>query len=98
MKIYGIKAREVMACAGSWALVAEAEIEDGGEKLFVTLQKYDGVECTVSRESVYAFLAENGPAPEGEFLEEHTSVKAAKAESKYGDVFKVLDSVMGKLG
>ena len=98
MKIYGMKCREVMACAGSWALIAEAEVElKNGEEVYVTLQKYNGVECTVSKESVYAFLAEDGEEPASEFVEEYTSLKEAKA-SKYADVFKVLNSMLGKLG
>lgn len=98
MKIYGIKAREVMACAGSWAVVAEAAVEeDDGSETYVMIQEYNGLEFTVSKESLYGYLAENGPEPVVEFLEEYTKLKDTK-ESKYAEVFKVLKSVMGKLG
>lgn len=100
MKIYGIKCREVMACAGSWAVVAEAEVETDSanrDTVYVTVQEYDGLEMTVSKESLYAFLAGNAKEPAGGFLEEYTTVKDAKA-SAYAEVFAKLRKVMKMLG
>ena len=100
MKIYGIKCREVMACAGSWAVIAEAEVETdtpNRDTVYVTVQEYDGTEYVVGEQSLYAFLASNGPAPEKEFLEEYRTLKDAKA-SAYAEVFAKLRKVMKMLG
>lgn len=98
MKIYGIKCREVMACAGSWAVIAEAAVEeDDGSETYVMIQEYDGTEYTVSKESLYGYLAENGPEPVIEFLEEYTKLKDAKT-SRYADVFAKLMKVVKMLG
>ena len=100
MKIYGIRCREVMACAGSWAVVAEAEVETDTPKrgtVYVTIQEYDGTEYVVGEQSLYAFLAANGPAPEKGFLEEYRTLKDAKT-SAYADVFVKLRRAMKMLG
>ena len=100
MKIYGIKCKEVMACAGSWAVIAEAEVETdtpNRDTVYVTIQEYDGVECTISKKSVYAFLVENGSEPVMEFLEEYRILSGTKA-SAYADVFAKLRRVMKMLG
>lgn len=100
MKIYGIKSREVMACAGSWAVVAEAEVEIDNENrdtVYVTAQEYDGLELTVSKQSVYGFLVENAGEPAEEFLEEYRTWKDAK-ESAYAGVFAQLKKAMKMLG
>lgn len=100
MKIYGIRCREVMACAGSWAVVAEAEVETDNanrDTVYVTVQEYDGLEFVVGEQSLYAFLAANGPAPEKAFLEEYRTLKDAKA-SAYADVFAKLRKVMKMMG
>lgn len=98
MKIYGIKAKEVLACAGSWAQVAEAAVEtdDGGE-VYVLVQIYAGLELTVSKQSLYSYLVENGEEPAVEFLEEYTKWSDMK-DSAYAEVFKILRSVLKKLG
>ena len=97
MKIYGIKAKRVLACAGSWADVAEASVDVGGKTLYVMAQEYDTVELTVSKQSLYAFLAEDGAEPAVEFLEEYTAWKDAKA-SEYAPVFDKLKKVLKMLG
>ena len=98
MKIYGIKCREVMACPGSWAIVAEAMVaEADGSETYVMVQEYDTLEMTVSKQSLYSFLAENGSEPAVEFLEEYTTVKDAKG-SVYAPVFDKLRKVIKMLG
>lgn len=99
MKIYGIRGREVMACPGSWAYIAEAEVEeDDGSETYVTAQTYaEGLELTVSKESVYGFMVVGVGDPVENFIEEYTTWSSAK-ESKYADVFKKLKSVMNMLG
>ena len=97
MKIIGMKAKEVMACAGAWAVVAEAEVDVNGEVVYVLAQEYDTVELTVSKQSLYAFLAEDGTEPVVEFLEEYTAWKDAKA-SAYAPVFDKLKKVLKMLG
>lgn len=100
MKIYGIKSREVMACAGSWAVVAEAEVEidnDNRDTVYVTAQEYDGLELTVSKQSLYAFLVENAGDPADGFLEEYRKWSDAK-ESAYAEVFARLKKVMKTMG
>ena len=96
MNIYGIHGKKIMACAGSWAFVAEAGVDlPDGSEVFVTAQDYDGVELTVSKESMYAFLVCDGDEP-AEFLEEYRSWKDAKA-SAYAAVFEKLKKVLKML-
>lgn len=97
MTIEGIKAKKVGAGPES-AYVAEAEVKDGyDETVFVTLQMYDGEECTVSRESVFAFLAEDKGEPVTEFLEEYEDLDTAIEESDYGDIFEELANAIDAL-
>lgn len=99
MKIYGIKSKEVMACAGSWAVLAEAAVNDERDgDVFVTVQEYDTLEFTVTKKSIYSYLAEDGKEQaDWEFLEEYTSYKASQ-ESRYAEVFRMLKGIMKKLG
>ena len=97
MKIIGMKAKEVMACAGAWAVVAEAEVDAGGEVVYVLAQEYDTLELTVSKQSLYSFLCEDGAEPAVEFLEEYTAWKDAKA-SGYAAVFEKLKKELKMLG
>lgn len=97
MKVYGIRCKEVMACAGSWAVVAEAAVEEDGKEVYVMIQEYDGTEYVVTDKSLYDFLAGDGDEPNAEFLEEHTTWKEAQG-SAYAGVFKMLKGVMKKLG
>ena len=94
-----IKARRVFAGPGNCALVAEANVfdDDTGDEVFVTVQKYDGSEYTVAKESVYAFLAEDKGEPVEEFLEEYTSAAEAK-KSAYAGVFESLKKALTALG
>jgi hypothetical protein len=98
MYIYGIKAKSVMACAGSWAEVAEASVglPDGSE-VYVLAQEFDTTELTVSKQSLYSFLAEDGSEPAVEFVEEYTAWKDAKG-SEYWPVFEKLKKVIKMLG
>ena len=98
MYIVSIKAKKVFACPGSWAYVSEAMVEDAeGGIVYVMAQEYDTTEITVSKKSLYAFLAEDGEEPAVEFMEEYTTWKDAKA-SKYADVIGKLKKVLGMLG
>ena len=97
MKIMGIKVKEVMGCPGSWAIVSEAEVEKDGEILYVLAQEYDTLELTVSKQSLYSFLVENGEEPAVEFSEEYTAWKDAK-ESAYWPVFERLRKVLKMTG
>ena len=91
-----IKAKKVMACPGSFALVAEAVLSENGQEIYVTYQLYDTEEFTVSNESVYHYLAENGDQP-AKITEEYLSLAQAKRESQYGSVFEMLKRLCGKL-
>ena len=93
-----IKAKKVMACPGSFALVAEAVLRENGDDIFLTYQLYDTEEFTVSKESVYNYLAEDGQQPAEEVSEEYLSLAQAKRESKYGDTFEMLKKLTRKLG
>lgn len=95
-----LKAKRIFAGPGNYAYVAEAEVFDDatGDTVFVAVQKYaGGYECTVSKESVYAFLAENSGEPAGEFLEEYGSAQETKA-SEFAKVFDALRKAIGVLG
>jgi len=100
MKIYGIKSKEVMACPGSWALVAEAEVEnDNGEEVYVLIQDYDGFNVVITKKSSYDYLVGDGKEwAEGEdVLEDYGSLKEAK-ESVYYGVIEKLRKVVKMLG
>ena len=98
MRIYGIRCREVMACAGSWVLIAEAAVEiEGGREVYVTAQEYEGYALTVSDRSVYNFIVGNVGEPVEEFSEEYSTWKASQ-ESRYAEVFKKLKSALKMLG
>ena len=98
MSIVCIKAKKVMACPGSFAYVSEAEVaESDGSYTYVMAQEYDTIEITVSKQSLYSFLAEYGEEPAVEFLEEYTSWKDAKA-SAYADVIAKLGKAVRMLG
>lgn len=92
-----VKAKKVMACPGSFALVAEAVLYEEGKEVYLTYQLYDTEEFTVSNESVYNYLAEDGPAPKEEVSEEYTRLADAK-KTRYGKTFEMLRRMCGKLG
>lgn len=92
-----VKATKVMACPGSFALVAEAVLYEQGKEIYLTYQSYDTEEFTVSNESVYHYLAEDGKQP-AEITAEYLSLAQAKRESKYGKTFEMLKRMCGKLG
>ena len=91
-----IKATKVMACPGSFALIAEAMLRENGEEIYVCYQSYDTEEYVVAKQSVYHYMAEDGKDP-AEITEEHTSLADAK-KSRYGKVFEMLKRTVGKLG
>ena len=97
MKIYGIKAKRVNACAGNWADVSEAAVDVGGETVYVLAQEYDTTELTVSKQSLFAFLAEDGSEPAVEFSEEYTAWKDAKVSESWPVIDK-LKKVLKMLG
>ena len=99
MVVAEIKAKRVFAGPGNYAVAAEAEVFDDstGDTVYVTVQKYAGSEYTVSKESVYKFLAEDGEEPASEFMEEYTSAQEAK-KSGYAPVFDSLKKVLSMLG
>ena len=87
-----------MACPGSWAWLAEALVNAGeGNEVFVTVNYYDTEVYSVSKQSLYAYLAEDSDEPEGELLEEYAEYKEAK-QSTYADVFGQLRKVIKMLG
>ena len=97
MSIESIKGIKIPAGPGtSW--IAEAEVVNGGKKVFVTVQLYDGEECTVSKDSVYAFMTDEEIEPAEAFLEEYEALETAETESEYGDVFRKLSEVLEMLG
>lgn len=96
MKIYEIKSRKVFANPG-YACIAEAEVEESdGSTTFVAIQDYNGLDMTVSKQSMYNFLCGDGGDPAEKFLEEYTSVEGA-SESEYAEVFRKLVDVIGML-
>jgi len=96
MKIHGIKTKKIGAGPEA-AYVAEAEVKNGKETVYVTVQMYDGEECTVSKESVFAFLAEDRDEPAGGFIEEYEDLDEAIEESEYGKVFEKLGNAIDEL-
>ena len=91
-----IKATQVMACPGSWALIAEAVLRENGEDVFVSYQSYDTEEYVVAKQSVYHYMAEDGTEP-AEVTEEYTSLAEAK-KTRYGKTFAMLNRLVKKLG
>ncbi len=98
MSIIEIKSKKIFACAGSWALLAEALVTDKtGKDVFVSVHYYDGEQYTVSNQSLYAYLAEDGEEPSADFPEQYGSYKDAK-QSAYAEVFAKLRKVINMLG
>lgn len=98
MTIYSIKSTKVMACAGSWAYVAEAMVDlPDGETVYVTANDYEELALTVAGKSVYAFLVGAEEDPVEDIREEYGSWKDAKA-SEYADVFDKLRKTLKMLG
>lgn len=94
-----VKAAQVMAGPGLYALVAEAcVLEENGKKLYVTWQNFEGEGGSVSEESMYGFLAEDATEPVQNFSEEYDDITRAKEESQYGKVFDLLYQLIEKLG
>lgn len=97
MKIYEIKCRKVFANPG-YAYIAEAEIEEqDGSELFIAIQKYEGLDMTVSKQSMYDFLCGDKADPAEEFLEEYKEADEA-VRSEYADIFRKLMEVTEMLG
>lgn len=92
-----VKAKKVMACPGSFALIAEAELIEDGKEIYVCYQSYDTEEYVVAKDSVFHYMAEDGKTP-AEITEEYLSLSQAKRESKYGKTFDMLKRLCGKLG
>lgn len=91
-----IKATQVMACPGSWALIAEAVLREDGKDLYVCYQSYDTEEYVTAKQSVFHYMAEDGKEP-AEIIDEYTSLSEAK-KSKYGKTFAMLNRLVQKLG
>ena len=91
MKIWGIKCKQVFAGPGMYAFVAEAKVVvKEPDELFVMINEYDGfVNCTVAKQSQYAFFAEDGEEPDDEFIEEYKSFKET-SNSQFAAVFAIL--------
>ena len=96
MMIHGMKAKKIGA-GPEEAYVAEAEVENGEEVVYVTVQMYDGEECTVSRDSVYGFLADDADEPAADFIEEYEDLDDAISNSEYGEVFRKLGNAIDEL-
>lgn len=99
MTINSIKTAKVFAGPGKYAYVAEAEMERDGKILYATIQEHNGEDCTVSKDSMFAFIAEDGADPAEEFIAEYKSADEAKA-GEYGAAFCAALAVMDilKLG
>ena len=98
MKIYSIKASKVGAPPCMVACVAEAAVEtDEGGMVYVVIQEYDGLDMTVSKNSVFDFLAGDGKEPATDFLESYGSLKEAKT-SVYAPVMLQLRKAIRMLG
>ena len=98
MKVHSIKASKVFAGPCMMAYVAEATVDtDDNQTVYVVIQEYDGVNMTVSKDSVYSFLAEDGETPAQEFLESYGTLKDAKT-SVYAPVMLQLRKVIKMLG
>lgn len=91
MTIWGIKCKKVFAGPGTWAYVAEAKVVvKEPDELFVTINDYDGMcEYTVSKQSVYAYMAEDQGEPIEKFEEEYTRLADTKL-SDFSGVFALL--------
>lgn len=96
MGITEIKAKKILGGPGSFAWIAEAEVEADGKKVYVTVSYYDGEEYTVSENGLYEFLAGAEEEPCTEFLEEYTDWDEAQG-SKYVKVYEVLRGVIDEM-
>ena len=97
MGIIEIRAKKIFAGPGTGAWLAEALVKDKkGEERYAAVHYYDGEEYTVSRESVYDFLAGGGEEPASGFLEEYDDADDAE-ESDFAEVFEALRTVIEML-
>lgn len=84
MKIFQIKSKKVFAGPCAMAYIAEAGVDtDDGKTVYVAIQEYDGVAMTVAKDSVYAFLAEDGEKPDNDWIETYGSLAEAKGSAYY---------------
>ena len=97
MTINTIKAAQVFAGPGNMAYVAEAEVDNGVEQVYVAVHMYDGENYTVGRESIYESLVGDGDDYPEDFIEEYDDEEEAQ-ESEYAEVFEKLVSVIDVLG
>ena len=98
MKIYEIKSKKVFAVPDGYVYIAEAEVEEAdGSETFVAIQKYNGLDMTVSKQSMYDFLCGEGADPAEEFLEEYKEADTAAIRSSYAKVFAKLMNVIEML-
>lgn len=97
MIINSIKAKKVYP---SGALVAEAVAhENGFEDVYLTYHLYDVPVYSVSKESLYGYLAEGGTEPaEDAVTEEYTSLEEATDNTGYGYIFSLLHLLANQLG
>ena len=96
MNIHEVRVAKV-ACCGGEVMVGEVTFNFLGQELHATAQEYDGTQLTVSKGSVYDFLAGDGTEPVDEFMFEFNSWAEAETEgdSNYAHVaFEVLERVM----
>lgn len=97
MKIYEMKCRKVFAVPDGYVYIAEANVEEAdGSDTYVAVQKYEGLDMTVSKQSMYAFLCGDAADPAEEFLEEYRTIDEA-SESAYAEVFRKLVEMIGML-
>ena len=97
MGIIGIRAKKIFAGPGTWAWLAEALVKDGrDEELYAAVHYYDGEDYTVSRQSLYDFLAEDGDRMVSDYLEVYDDYEDAK-KSEYAEIFARLRSVIDML-
>ena len=98
MNIVEIKAKKIFAGDEGYALVGEATITDSdGNEVFVSGQIFNGSDLTVSKQSMYRALAEDGADPAEDFLEEYSSFDDAE-KSEYADAFRAVRNAVAILG
>lgn len=92
-----IKAKRIYAEPGKYCCVAEAVVEKSGEDVYIAMQEYNGYDMTVSKQSMYSFIAGDGGSIAEDILEDYDNQEDA-AGSEYGEVFELLKDVIARLG
>lgn len=97
MNIIRTRCKKTFAGPGMWAYDAEAKVEDRGEILYIHQNFYGNDHFTVAEESIFDYMTgETEEEVIADFIEEYENLDEAQ-ESRYIEIFKMLDQMIREL-